>query len=141
MSFGWSAGDLAQAIIFIKTVAQALDGVTGAASDYRATVDFLESLKLTLEPLPSLSLIGLPIALKDNISSQLARIKQPVQDFGKEAAKLLPSLGDCAPRRRFSNVKSKLQWHFLISNRADKLKTQISRDLQVLDTLLHRAVL
>jgi hypothetical protein len=141
MSFGWSAGDLAQAIIFITKLTQSLDSVNGAAGDYRVTFNFLEGLKRTLEPLPSLLLLGLPVALKDDISCQLKCIKQPVEDFLKEVANLRQRLGDCASRRRFSNIKSKLQWHYLISDRAEKLKARISRDLHVLDALLHRAVL
>jgi hypothetical protein len=51
MSFGWSAGDIAQAITLIVKVAKALDSADGAAGDCREAVSFLQSLRHTLEPL------------------------------------------------------------------------------------------
>jgi hypothetical protein len=47
MSFGWSAGYIAQAIIVLIKLVQTLDDANGAASGYREAVSFLTSLKRT----------------------------------------------------------------------------------------------
>jgi hypothetical protein len=58
MSFGWSAGDISQAIVLIVKVVKALDNVEGASKHYREAVTFLESLKHTLEPLQTFTALN-----------------------------------------------------------------------------------
>ncbi|TEY35220.1 hypothetical protein BOTCAL_0594g00040 [Botryotinia calthae] len=58
MSFGWSAGDIAQAISLIVKVVKALDDGSGAPDEYRKTAVFLESVNLTLKNLQVFATLG-----------------------------------------------------------------------------------
>lgn len=58
MSFGWPAGDIAQAIVVIVKAVKALDSVDGAAGHYREATAFLNSLKQTLEPLQTFTALN-----------------------------------------------------------------------------------
>lgn len=51
MSFGWSAGDIAQALVIVTKAVKALNDVDGAPAHYRESLSFLTNLKMTLEAL------------------------------------------------------------------------------------------
>ncbi|TGO60692.1 hypothetical protein BCON_0033g00040 [Botryotinia convoluta] len=58
MSFGWSAGDIAQAISLIVKVVKALDDGSGAPDEYRKMAVFLENVNLTLKNLHVFATLG-----------------------------------------------------------------------------------
>lgn len=51
MSFGWSAGDIVSTISVIAKISKGLKDTGGAASSYQHSIDFLNSVKTTLETL------------------------------------------------------------------------------------------
>ena len=138
MSFGWSAGDIVQAIGLIVKVAKALDGVDGAASDYREAVIFLTSLQRTLEPLRTLSILEYSSAYKDDIEHAVSKIKDPINKFLALTAKFEPSLGTASHSSHYQHIRKKLQWRFMASKRANELKKSIEGNLGILNSLLHR---
>ena len=141
MSFGWSAGDIAQAVVLIIKVVKALDSVDGAAGDYREAVAFLENLKHTLEPLQSFTALGAYPAYGDEIRRHVEAIKHPIESFLAIAAKFERSLGPNAKAGHHRHIPRKLQWRFIDSKPVEKLRDQISGHMQILETLLHRLTL
>jgi hypothetical protein len=141
MSFGWSASDIAQALILIVKTVKALDNVTGAPAHYREAVSFLGNLRHTLEPLQTLSIIGRYPDFGDEICDQVRQIKDPIERFLSIAAKFEPSLGPEAKDGSHRNITKKLQWRFIESKTVAKFRNQIEAHLLVLNTLLHRLIL
>ena len=141
MSFGWSAGDIAQAIVIIVKVVKALDGVDGAAGHYREAVVFLQNLKHTLEPLQSFTALGAYPAYGIEIQKHVEAIKHPIESFLATAAKFERSLGPNSKTGHHRNIPRKLQWRFVDSKSVERLKDQIGGHMQVLETLLHRLTL
>jgi len=142
MSFGWSAGDIAQAIVVVIKLVRALDDANGAASDYREAVAFLNSLKRTLEPLQTLSAFKLRPAYSDEIALVVKEIKDPIEKFVALTAKFEPSLGTGAhDGPRYRQMAKKLQWRFVTSKRVDELRTSIESHVGILNNLLQRLTL
>lgn len=141
MSFGWSAGDIAQAVALIVKVAKALDSADGSAGDYREAVAFLQSLKHTLEPLQTLTALGAYPAYKDEIRKHVESIRRPIESFLAIATKFDFSLGSNAKTGHHRHITRKLQWRFIESKEVDKLKGLIDGHMKVLDTLLQRLTL
>jgi hypothetical protein len=81
MSFGWSAGDIAQDVAFIIKVVKAVDSAGGAAGHYRGAPAFLESLKHTPEPLQTFTALNVYPTYRDEIKQQVEKIKQSVGRF------------------------------------------------------------
>lgn len=138
VSFGWSAGDIAQAISLIVKIVKALDGVDGAASDYREAVIFLSSLQRTLEALRTLSVLEYSPAHKDDIEHAVRKIKDPINKFLALTSKFEPTLGTASHSTHYQHVGKKLQWRFMASKKADELKKSIETNLGILNSLLHR---
>ena len=142
MSFGWSAGDIAQAIVVVIKLVRALDDANGAASDYREAVAFLNSLKRTLEPLQTLSAFKLRPAYSDEIALVVKEIKDPIEKFVALTAKFEPSLGTGThDGPRYQQMAKKLQWRFVTSKRVDELRTSIESHVGILNNLLQRLTL
>ena len=141
MSFGWSAGDIAQAITLIVKVVKALDSADGAASDYREATTFLQGLKHTLEPLQTFVALGAYPAYKDEIRIHVESIREPVESFLASVAKFDQSLGPNAKSGHHRHISSKLQWRFVQSKAVEKLRSKIDKHLKVLETLLQRLTL
>jgi hypothetical protein len=142
MSFGWSAGDIAQAIVVVIKLVRALDDANGAASDYREAVAFLNSLKRTLEPLQTLSAFKLRPAYSDEIALVVKEIKDPIEKFVALTAKFEPSLGTGThDGPRYRQMAKKLQWRFVTSKRVDELRMIIESHVGILNNLLQRLTL
>lgn len=141
MSFGWSAGDIAQAAKLIYNLIQALGSVDGAASNYREAVSFLHSLKRTLDPLQSFTAWRAYPMYGREIDEQVRHIKGPIEAFLAAAVKFEPSLGRRAKNDHHRHVLRKLQWHIVMSKKVLGLKSIIESHLGIIDTLLQRLTL
>lgn len=139
MSFGWSAGDIAQVITLIVKVVKALDGVDGAGASYREAVVFLETLKRTLEPLRTITALRLSPEYGKEIRELIDEIKPPIETFLELTAKFEPSLGGQSGHHQY--IGRKLQWRFKTSKKVDELRRNIESQLGVLNNLLHRLTL
>jgi hypothetical protein len=138
MSFGWSAGDIAQAIKALHDLVNALNSAKGAAHDYREAVSFLHDLTNTLTPLQRYEAIKTNTDVAVAICEQVKGIKGPVEDFLGIAAKYEKSLGQSATNGHFRNVPRKLQWYYSTSSQVKALQGKIERHMRILDTLFQR---
>ena len=141
MSFGWSAGDIAQALVVLVKIAKALDSADGAAGDYRESVLFLRSLKCTLEPLQTYTALGTFPSYGDDIRIHVESIKTPVESFLLIATKFEPSLSASSTTGHHRNIIPKLKWRFIESRVVEKLRGRIDGHMRILDTLLQRLTL
>jgi hypothetical protein len=141
MSFGWSAGDIAQALLIIVKTVKALDNATGAPAHYREAVSFLGNLRHILEPLQTLTIIGRYPAFGDEICDQVSQIKDPIERFLSIVEKFEPSLGPEAKEGAHRNIRTKLQWRFIESKTVAKFRKQIEEHMLILNSLLHRLIL
>jgi hypothetical protein len=127
MSFGWSAGDIAQAIAIVVKIAKALDDASGAAANYREAVAFLKGLKRTLEPLHTFTTLDAHPSYLEEIQQHVANIKHPIENFLSIVTKYEPSLGTKAKLGYYRNIGRKLKWRFIIPkcvvDSGKKLKT------------------
>jgi hypothetical protein len=136
MSFGWSAGDIAQTIVFIVKVVKALDSIDGAAGHYREATAFLSSLKHTLEPLQTFTALKFYPTYGDEIKQCVEKIKQPIKRFAALVEGFEPSLGENAKRGRHRYIHRKLRWRFNDSKAVEQLQREIGGHMRILDSLL-----
>lgn len=141
MSFGWSAGDIAQAVILITKVAKALDSAEGASRDYREAVTFLSGLNRTLEPLQAFSALDLYPSYGDEIKQHVGSIRGPIESFLQLVSDFETSLGPGAKTGRHRNAARKLQWRFSASKKVEDLRRSIGDQMLILDNLLHQLTL
>ncbi|PQE05302.1 Ankyrin repeat-containing protein [Rutstroemia sp. NJR-2017a BVV2] len=134
MSFGWSAGDITQAIAVIVKVVKALDDAEGASNDYRKAITFLQGVKRTLHQLHFFTKLGNYPAYGDEIRRNVERIKGPLEKFNALINKYEPSLGRTAAPGRRHNMYQKLMWEY--SNAPKALKREIKDSLNELNRLL-----
>ncbi|KAH6706514.1 hypothetical protein BKA61DRAFT_739421 [Leptodontidium sp. MPI-SDFR-AT-0119] len=113
MSFGWSAGDIANAITLIVKLIQALDDAEGSAGDYR----------------------------KASIAKQVEHIKEPVKRFLEAVLKYEPSLGLGAAEGRHRNVLRKVQWYLFMNRKVLKLRDSIDSHMRIIDSELKHLTL
>ncbi|KAE9368964.1 hypothetical protein N431DRAFT_513369 [Stipitochalara longipes BDJ] len=144
MSFGWSAGDIATAIVVTYELIQALDDTHGAAKDYREAVTFLTDLKRVLEPLQAFTALDAYPVYRREINQQADLIKQPITEFLAAVLKYEPSLGDIARRcwqRSIPTALRKLHWHIFMMKKVQSLKVKIESHMRILESLMQRLTL
>ncbi|PQE06765.1 vegetative cell wall gp1 protein [Rutstroemia sp. NJR-2017a BBW] len=134
MSFGWSAGDIAQAITVIVKVVKALDDAEGAPADYQKAITFLDGVKRTLHQLHFFTKLGKYPAYGDEIRRNVEQIKGPLDKFLALINKYEPSLGRTAPPGRCRNMYKKLRWEY--SNAPKALQREVKDNLEELNRLL-----
>jgi hypothetical protein len=134
MSFGWSAGDIAQAIVVIVKVVKALDDANGARDDFRKEITFLEGVKRTLQHLHFFTKLGKYPAYGDEIRRNVERIRSPLEKFLALINKYEPSLGHTAAPGWYRNMCGKLMWEYSDARKA--LKGEIKDNLDALNRLL-----
>ncbi|KAF5869633.1 uncharacterized protein Bfra_010830 [Botrytis fragariae] len=139
MSFGWSAGDIAQAISLIVKVVKALDDGSGAPDEYRKMAVFLENVNLTLKNLHVFATLGQHPSYGDEIRKQAENIRPPLERFLNIMKKFEPHLGSNATPGWWKNIPRKMLWTFKHSHH--KLKKEIKEYLFTLDNLLNRFTL
>jgi hypothetical protein len=129
-AFGWSAGDLVQAITIIYKVGKALKDTGGASDEYQETIAFLRGLAVTLDMLRTFHDI---LADPDDLTSNRAQIdlvREPVQRFAsKIEARFELKLGAQAAKGvqgAISGGRRKAQWAFWVSAEAKALQEKIS---------------
>ncbi|KAI9647472.1 hypothetical protein NHQ30_003857 [Ciborinia camelliae] len=139
MSFGWSAGDIAQAISLIIKVVKALDDGSGAPDDYRKAAIFLENVNHTLKNLHFFTTLGTYPSYGDEIRRQVENIRPPLEGFLDFMNKFESDLGSKAAPGWWRNISKKMLWTFQQSHH--KLKKEIKEHLLMLNNLLHRFTL
>ncbi|TGO15312.1 hypothetical protein BTUL_0042g00830 [Botrytis tulipae] len=139
MSFGWSAGDIAQATSLIVKVVKALDDASGAPDEYRKMAVFLENVNLTLKNLHVFATLGVYPSYGDEIRRQIENIRPPLERFIKIMKNFEPHLGSNATPGWWKNIPRKMLWTFKHSHH--KLKKEIKGYLLALDSLLNRFTL
>jgi hypothetical protein len=138
MSFGFSAGDIATAIVLIANIAQALSSASGASAEYREAVAFLKKLQRTLELLHTLSALSAYPAYSEEIRMMTCDIKGPIEEFLWAVEKYEPSLGVDAKKGHYRNIPRKLEWHFRMSKDVERLREKVGAHLLLIDKLLQR---
>ncbi|KAH7323995.1 hypothetical protein BKA65DRAFT_78439 [Rhexocercosporidium sp. MPI-PUGE-AT-0058] len=141
MSFGWSVGDIAQAIIIVTKTVKALNDVDGAPAHYREAVSFLTSLKRTLEPLATFEGAGLDAACVDEVKELVGKIKPTLETFLQLVRKYQENLGADAKPGRHRHVGSKLKWRFVESSAVESLRKGLESQMLVLNGLMQRLTL
>ncbi|THV50000.1 hypothetical protein BGAL_0169g00110 [Botrytis galanthina] len=139
MSFGWSAGDIAQAISLIVKVVKALDDGSGAPDEYRKMAVFLENINLTLKNLHVFTTLGVYPSYGDEIRRQIEIIRPPLERFIKIMKNFEPHLGSNATPGWWKNIPRKMLWTFKRSHH--QLKKEIREHQCTLDDLLNRFTL
>jgi hypothetical protein len=142
MSFGWSVGDIVTAISLIVDIANSLREVHGAKSDYQATISSLEGLLSALEiinrgaVLPQNAISLQANQAKNLAETQIALIKQPVDNFVKEIKpKYDKYMGESSAKKFLHGAHRKAKWAMFVVERVDSLKRQIDLPLKTLHLL------
>lgn len=141
MSFGWSVGDIAQAIIIVTKIVKALDSADGAPAHYCEAVSFLTNLKRTLEPLKTFERTGLDPVDAAEISEHVGKIQFALEVFLERVGKYQSSLGSDTKPGRHRYVANKLKWRFVESGAVDMLRKGVESHMSVLNSLLLRLTL
>lgn len=141
MSFGWSVGDIAQAILIVTKIVRALDSVDGAPAHYREAALFLTSLIRTLKPLETFESAGLDPTLAKEARDEVCMLKPTLERFLDCVSKYEHSLGSAVKASRYHNVGSKLKWRFVESSVVEELKRGLQGQLIILNNLVQRYTL
>jgi hypothetical protein len=80
-AFGWSAGDLVQAIDVVYKVSKELKDTGGASSDFQETTAFLHELRITLEKLQNIDQLFENVKDFATIQAHIDLGHSPVMEF------------------------------------------------------------
>jgi hypothetical protein len=93
MSFGWSAGDIASAIVLLVKIGSALKESGGAATEYQEAIDFLSSIEKPLNGVKKLLDENADLTWESELNEQVVRVKAAVEKFRAKIDKYDLSLG------------------------------------------------
>jgi len=147
MAFGWSAGDILAAMNFLIKVADALNDVSGAAQEFREASEFLTGLHSELSSLQKITAFHTEANYRSEIEIQVQAIKAPIAQFvnDSEVRRLQRDLGTIEKHQghlaRFTNMRSKLNWHFSTAEKARALEKALGQRLSTLHILMQRITL
>jgi hypothetical protein len=128
-AFGWSAGDIAQAINIVYKVGAALRDTGGASSDYQETIQFLEGLAATLEKLQKFDEGVWSPEDFATIKSQVDLVRTPISDFTRNIRqKYEHSLGSKSAtglKGAFLGGPKKARWALFATKEAKALREKV----------------
>ena len=138
MSFGWSVGDLIQAIsIGIKAV-EALNGTRGASSEYQDISRFFLNVQKTLEPLQNENAGAVYSSNMVEIETLVMAIDGPLRAILSQIQNYDAKLGSEFDRKWYKHAPQKLLWEFWGSPKAKASRAIVEGHLQTLMLLLQR---
>ncbi|KAF4630021.1 hypothetical protein G7Y89_g8132 [Cudoniella acicularis] len=147
MSFGWSAGDIVAAVTLLIKIGSALQDAGGASSDYQDTVDFLNTLRITLEHLKAFGATQIEVHKAENLRQQCDQIQAPLKVFLDDVtSKFESSLGPASRRNKLLGSPRKIHWALYTSKKVKRLQDRIIvpigavnmlLGLQTIETVLH----
>ena len=136
-SFGWSVGDIAQAVKIIVQVTKAFKATGGAASKYEDASGFLQSLKTTLDHLAHYVDLNCSDVYARDILEQLERITSPWNNFKAFISKYEKSLGPSSRQSKLGKAPQTVQYTLKdLSGEVDRLRAAVAQPLQAINTLL-----
>lgn len=134
--FGFSAGDIAEAIKLIAKIAKALKESGGSATEYQDTMKSLGSQLLMLQHLEAIHSKIRDKAVASTLQVLALRAKQPILEFMERTRKYESSLGTTRPSKSMKRALHKCDWALRVVEDARKLRTCISADLEAVHLLL-----
>ena len=140
MGFGFSVGDLIAGLTFIINAVHALNDAKGAAADYQALTEEVDSLKHALEAIQDLQLeqkLGPTSKQCVAISNSVSRCRRCIDDFLKSIAQYQPWLCTKNPSALVwkANVK-KVKWALCKKEDVKKLRSRLERHSSSISMLL-----
>jgi hypothetical protein len=141
MSFGWSAGDIAFALLILYKVGSAVKEASGASSAYQETISFLDSLQKTLEHLRTFSSTIFDADKIEELRGQVVQLRELVTRFEEEAKKFEPALAATSQRGKVLAAPRKVQWVLQMPARLKELQNEVTVPMMTLSVLLGSSIL
>jgi hypothetical protein len=145
MSFGWSAGDVLNLILFLNKVRVALKDAGGAVEDYQSEVNFLQSLTITLDHIHAIQQLPAKPDSQDlieNLHSHYALIREPLGAFKQDIQpKFEKHLSRNSIASRFQSIPYRIQWALSVSKKVKKLRERVSGPLAAIQVILLQQLL
>ena len=135
-AFGWSVGDLVQAIQFMVRIGQALKDTGGASDDYQESVDFIHGVEVTLKNLEVVARLSPTGAAIHSIAPQAQRIQQCVRSFMESIEGYETSLGLDRKKGFHRGMWQKGKWAIFVSKRCKELQGKIAFVMTSINTNL-----
>jgi len=135
-TFGWSVGDLVQAIKFVVKIGQALKDTGGASDDYQESIDFLHGVEATLKNLEAVARLSLTGAAVHSIAPQAERIQRCLESFIASIEGYESSMGLDRKRGFHHGMWQKGKWSAFVSKKCKELQGKITFVMTSINTNL-----
>lgn len=123
------------AISVITKISKGLKDAGGAASSYQQDIDFLDSVKTTLDGVSTMLSNNAHLTWEGALTAQAVRLRDAIEAFVAKADKFEKSLGEGSQRSKIKQAPRKIQWT-LFTDEVEKLKTDIERSMRVMNDLI-----
>lgn len=133
--FGWSAGDIKDAIQFSISLCTAFQEAKRSDSDFQEAVDFLDGVKIAFEHLRKYTLEHPGDLYSEDINDLVRRIDRPWKKFRCFVKPYEDSLGIKSTRSSICRAPRVVLWT-LVTKEVQQLKASIGQPLQSITFLL-----
>lgn len=133
--FGWSAGDIKDAIQFSISLCTAFQEAKRTDSDFQEAVDFLDGVKIAFEHLRKYTLEHPGDLYSEDINDLIRRIDRPWKKFRCFVKPYEDSLGVKSTRSSIFRAPRIVLWT-LVAKEVQQLKASIGQPLQSITFLL-----
>lgn len=133
MSFGFSAGDIAECIKLLVKIGKALRESGGSAAEYQAAIKFLEGVERTVQVVEGLSEKDHDLTYRTDLEVYTTQVISAVTDFREKTQRYETSLGANPTASQVKKTWKKVKFELL--ENIEKLKSDILYPLRVLEFL------
>jgi hypothetical protein len=139
MSFGWSVGDIAECVMLLVKIGNALKDYGGSAAEYQSAVDFLKGLETTVLGVENILQNHPDLSFQAAFQEHATNLMTAVTHFRKKTEGYDTSLGANAttsgPKKAWKKIKLALFGHI------KELKVAVSYPQSVVNNLIDLQVL
>lgn len=141
MSFGWSAGDVFEAINLVVRVINSFRAVDGARGNFQELEEELNGLRKSLENINSLSLAYPQEPEIKALESVSCSCVETLNRFAKRIEPFQASLGEGSKRTKLRAAPRMVRWELLVKKDIPELRTYIVAHVGNLNLQLNTASL
>ena len=137
VAFGWSIGDIAAATKILIPIANGLDEMRGAASQFQQVVRDFNALRTVVEFIEDLCPNDAEFSVAQALCARSQSSQHVLVDFLASVTKYDKSLGGDSGSKWHRGTLRKSQWALFMSKEVQKLQDVIGPQIQSIDLLLH----
>lgn len=139
MSFGWSAGDIAECVKVLVKIGNALKDSGGSKAEYQDAVKFLQGVEATVQGVEAIVQNHPDLKLGPTVEDHARNLFAAVTHFREKTERYDTSLGVNATASKAKKVWKEIQ--FALFGHIQELKVAVSHPQSVLNNMIVLQVL